>query len=214
MRRLLLLAWQQTRYQTASPNTVGYILSDDRFKILCQSALHLAVAKNHTKVVNRLLLQDSTTNLCTDFTGRTPLHEAVRQNHVEIAELLIKHGARIRRKCSFFQNFSVSKTRGRNHLSEKELLEYEKDLCHCGSTPFLLAARYGHIEVANLLLLHGARPEVMDCFGTTPLLEAACHGHHEFKDWLNLQRPRLKLSLSIFPHSGAICSNNKDIKPR
>ena len=207
----------KTRYQTASPNTVGYILSDDRFKILCQSALHLAVAKNHTKVVNRLLLEDSTTNLCTDFTGRTPLHEAVRQNHVEIAELLIKHGARIRRKCSFFQNFSgpdVSKTRRRNHLSEKELLEYEKDLCHCGSTPFLLAARYGHIEVANLLLLHGARPEVMDCFGTTPLLEAACHGHHEFKDWLNLQRPRLKLSLSIFPHSGAICSNNKDIKPR
>ncbi|XP_029214241.2 ankyrin repeat domain-containing protein 50-like [Acropora millepora] len=207
----------KTRYQTASPNTVDYILSDDRFKILCQSALHLAVAKNHTKVVNRLLLQDNSTNHCTDFTGRTPLHEAVRQNHVEIAELLIKHGARIRRKCSFFQNFSVpdvdvSKTGRRNHLSEKELLEYEKDLCHCGSTPFFLAATYGHIEVANLLLLHGARPEVMDCFGTTPLLEAACHGHYEFKVWLNLQRPRLKLSLSTFPHSGAICSN-KGIKP-
>ena len=98
----------KTRYQTASRNSVDYIFSDDRFKILCQSALHLAVAKNHTKVVSRLLLRDNTSNYCTDFTGRTPLHEAVRQNHVEIAELLIKHGARISRKCSFFQNISIS----------------------------------------------------------------------------------------------------------
>ena len=43
------------RYQTVSPNSVDYILSDDRFKILCQSALHLAVAESHTKVFNKLL---------------------------------------------------------------------------------------------------------------------------------------------------------------
>ena len=136
---------------------------------------------------------------------------------MEIAELLIKNGARIRRKCSFFQNISgpdVSKNRRRYHLSEKEGLEYEKDLCNCGSTPFLLAARYGHIDVANLLLRHGARPEVVDCFGTTPLLAAACHGHKEFFDWLSLRSPHLKLNLSTFPHSGAICLNNKDMKRR
>ena len=212
----------KTRYQTASPNDVNYVLSDDRFKTLCQSALHLAVAKRHTKVVNTLLLQDNSTNYCTDFTGRTPLHEAVRQNHVEIAELLIKHGARIPRKCSFFQNISIpglSQKEGGYYLSEREILEYGNDLCHCGSTPLLLAARYGHIDVANLLLRHKARPDVMDCFGATPLHVAACHGHYRFIDWLILQRPlsfkinHRSKNHSTLLHSAAICHNNKDIAP-
>ncbi|XP_015774476.1 PREDICTED: serine/threonine-protein phosphatase 6 regulatory ankyrin repeat subunit B-like [Acropora digitifera] len=212
----------KTRYQTASPNTVDYILSDDRFKILCQSALHLAVAKSHTKVVRQLLLTDNSTNHCTDFTGRTPLHEAVRQNHLEIAELLIEHGARIPKKCSFFQNISipdVSQNRGSYYLSEKEVLEYEEDLCHCGSTPFLLAARYGHIDVANLLLRHGARPDLMDCSGATSLHVAACHGHYRFVDWLILRRPvsfqinHRSKNQSTLLHSAAICHNNKDIEP-
>ena len=214
----------KTRYQAAFPNSVDYILFDDRFKILCQSALHLAVAKNHTKVVSRLLLQDNSTNHCADFTGRTPLHEAVRQNHVEIVELLIKHGARIPRKCSFFQNISISNVsqlqiQGSYYLSEKEVMEYEKDLCHCGSTPFLLAARYGHIDVANLLFRHEARPDVMDCFGTTPLHVAACHGHYRFIDWLILRRPvyfqinHRSKNHSTLLHSAAICHNNKVIEP-
>ena len=125
----------QTRYQTAPLNSVSYILSDDWFKISCQSALHLAVAKNHTKVANLLLLQDDSTIHGTDFTGRTPLHEAVRQNHVAIEELLIKHGARISRKCTFFQNLSIFddfQKRSEDYLSKEEELEYEKDLCHCG----------------------------------------------------------------------------------
>ena len=212
----------KTRYQTASPNSVDYILSDDRFKILCQSALHLAVVKTHTNVVKSLLLRDNSTNHCTDFTGRTPLHEAVRQNHVEIAELLIKNGARIPRKCLFFQNISTSDhspNRGSYYLSEKEILEYGNDLCHCGSTPFLLAARYGHIDVGNSLLRHGARPDVMDCFGATPLHVAACHGHYRFIDWLILQRPlsfkinHRSKNHSTLLHSAAICHNNKDIEP-
>ena len=211
----------KTRYQTAA-HSVDYILSDDRFKILCQSALHLAVAKNQTKVVSRLLRQDNSTNHCTDFTDRTPLHEAVRQNHVEIAELLIKHGARIGKKCSFFQNISisdVSQIQGSYYLSKREVLEYEKDLCHCGSTPFLLAARYGHIDVANLLLRHGARPDVMDCFGSTPLHVAACHGHYRFIDWLIRRRPvtfeinHRSKNHSTLLHSAAICHNNKDLEP-
>ena len=211
----------QTRYQTAPLNSVSYILSDDRFKISCQSALHLAVAKNHTKVANLLLLQDDSTIHCTDFTGRTPLHEAVRQNHVAIAELLIKHGARISRKCTFFQNLSIFddfQKRSEHYLSKEEELEYEKDLCHCGSTPLLLSARYGHIDVANLLLRHEANHKVMDCQGATPLHVAACHGHYSFIDWLILHRPSFRIdhkskNQSTLLHSAVICQNNRDIKP-
>ena len=217
----------QTRYQVRPFHAEGYILSDDRFKILCQSALHLAVAKNRTKVAKVLLSREDNAIHCTDFTGRTPLHEAVRQNHVEITELLLKHGAKHSRRCRHFQNLSSSdivlkeKPASRNYshnLSAEEERNYNKDLCHCGSTPFLLAARYGHSEVASLLLRYGAKPLAMDCQGATPLHVAACHGHYDFIKWLILQRPYLQVNLrsenqSTLLHSAVVCQNNKDISP-
>ena len=208
--------WLQnrTRYQAASLDySHDAVLSDDKFKIFCQSALHLAVTKNHTKVAQLLLSQKYRTVHCTDFTGRTPLHEAVRQNHVEMAELLIKGGTKISHKCSRFQNLSSE-----FQLSFEERKDYGKDICHCGSTPFHLAARYGHVEVANLLLLHGVESDSMDCQGATPLHVAACHGHYSFIRWLISQRPSLHINTrgknqSTLLHSAAICMNNQRVKP-
>ena len=208
--------WLQnrTRYQAASLDySHDAVLSDDKFKIFCQSALHLAVAKNHTKVAQLILLQEYRTVHCTDFTGRTPLHEAVRQNHVEMAELLIKGGTKISHKCSRFQNLSSE-----FQLSFKERKDYNKDICHCGSTPFHLAARYGHVDVGNLLLRHGVESDSMDCQGATPLHVAACHGHYSFIRWLISQRPSLHINTrgknqSTLLHSAAICMNNQRVKP-
>ena len=208
--------WLQnrTRYQAASLDySHDAVLSDDKFKIFCQSALHLAVTKNHTKVAQLLLSQKYRTVHCTDFTGRTPLHEAVRQNHVEMAELLIKGGTKISHKCSRFQNLSSE-----FQLSFEERKDYGKDICHCGSTPFHLAARYGHVEVANLLLRHGVESDSMDCQGATPLHVAACHGHYSFIRWLISQRPSLHINTrgknqSTLLHSAAICMNNQRVKP-
>ena len=208
--------WLQnrTRYQAASLDySHDAVLSDDKFKIFCQSALHLAVTKNHTKVAQLLLSQKYRTVHCTDFTGRTPLHEAVRQNHVEMAELLIKGGTKISHKCSRFQNLSSE-----FQLSFKERKDYNKDICHCGSTPFHLAARYGHVEVGNLLLRHGVESDSMDCQGATPLHVAACHGHYSFIRWLISQRPSLHINTrgknqSTLLHSAAICMNNQRVKP-
>ena len=208
--------WLQnrTRYQAASLDySPDAVLSDDKFKIFCQSALHLAVTKNHTKVAQLLLSQKYRTVHCTDFTGRTPLHEAVRQNHVEMAELLIKGGTKISHKCSRFQNLSSE-----FQLSFEERKDYNKDICHCGSAPFHLAARYGHVEVGNLLLRHGVESDSMDCQGATPLHVAACHGHYSFIRWLISQRPSLHINTrgknqSTLLHSAAICMNNQRVKP-
>ena len=203
----------------------GYILADDDYRIKCQSALHLAVAEKHIEVVKLLLSGEDKTIHCKDFTGRTPLHEAIRQNHVEISELLIRSGARVSQKCMQFQNLSFvcnnSKKKcnqQRIYLSKRELEEYEKDLCHCGTTPFLLAARYGHIEVASLLLRYGAKCDDKDCQGATVLHIAACHGHYDLIRWLISQRTSLHLNmksknLSTPLHSSAICKINRDIKP-
>ena len=203
----------------------GYILADDDYRIKCQSALHLAVAEKHTEVVKLLLSVEDKTIHCKDFTGRTPLHEAIRQNHVEISELLIRSGARVSQKCMRFQNLSSvcnnSKKKcdqQRTFLSKRELEEYERDLCHCGTTPFLLAARYGYIEVASLLLRYGAKCDDKDCQGATVLHIAACHGHYDLIRWLISQRTSLHLNmksknLSTPLHSSAICKINRDIKP-
>ena len=218
----------KVRYQAAPrynfTDVDGYILSHDNYKIKCQSALHLAVSRNHTEVAKLLLSREDNPIHCTDFTGRTPLHEAIRQNHLEMAELLIRRGARVSRKCMRFQNLSSSCNvteeckQQRQFLSKREQEEYNKDLCHCGTTPFLLAARYGHIEVASLLLHYGAKPDDKDCQGATPLHVAACHGHYGFIDWLVSQRPSLHINIrsknqSTPLHSGAICKINKNIKP-
>lgn len=217
----------QTRCQVASSNAKSCILSDDSFKIFCQSALHLAVARNHTKVAKLLLSQEDEVIHCRDFTGRTPLHEAVRQNHALMAELLMKNGAKVSRRCRNFQNVTSfdnldledkSSRHTKCHLNVEEIEKYNKDICPCGSTPFLLAARYGHIDVAAMLMRHGARTDDVDCQGATPLHVAACHGHYAFIKWLVSQRPSLHIHLrsknqSTPLHSSAICKNNKDIKP-
>ena len=202
----------------------AYILADDNYRIKCQSALHLAVAEKHTEVVKLLLSGEDKTIHCKDFTGRTPLHEAIRQNHVEISELLIRSGARVSQKCMRFQNLSSVCNNSekcnqlRTFLNKRELEEYERDLCHCGTTPFLLAARYGYIEVASLLLRYGAKCDDKDCQGATVLHIAACHGHYDLIRWLISQRTSLHLNmksknLSTPLHSSAICKINRDIKP-
>ena len=223
------------RYQAMplckSSDVKEYTLSDDKYKIFCQSALHLAVAGSHTEVAKVLLAQYHNGIHCVDFTGRTPLHEAVRRNKVYIAELLILKGAKVSHKCRRFQNLSsplhwmVEKCANgelRNEkyplLSRKERVEYDKDVCHCGSTPFLLAARYGYVEVASLLLSYGAQPHDSDCQGATPLHVAACHGHYDFIRWLISERPSLHINFksknrSTPLHSGAICMINKNIMP-
>ena len=211
--------WLQnrTRYQAASlDHSNNALLTDDKFKIFCQSALHLAVAKNHIEVAQLLLSQEYKAVHCIDFTGRTPLHEAVRQNHVEIAELVIMSGAKISHNCSHFQN--LSSVGDKHHLSFEERKVYSKDICHCGSTPFHLSARYGHVEVGTLLLRHGAKSDSMDCQGATPLHVAACHGHYSFIKWLISQRPSLHINTrsknqSTLLHSAAICKNNQRVKP-
>ena len=147
-------------------------LYDDSYLIFCHSALHAAVASGHDKVVTRLLSQKHNALHCHDYSGRTPLHEAVRKkNSIVVKILLDKHPQMVKYKCKHWQE--VDQTL----LSFEELAEYNADVCHCGYTPLHLAARYGHQEVAILLIRKGAQLDDRDCTGATPIHVAACPNH-------------------------------------
>ena len=172
-------------------------LYDDNYLIFCHSALHAAVAAGHKKVVTRLLSEKHNALNCHDYSGRTPLHEAVRKNDLTIVNILLdKHSQMVKFKCKHWQE--VDETL----LSWEELAEYNADVCHCGYTPLHLAARYGHLEVAILLIKKGARLDERDCTGATPVHVAACHKHANFIGG-NLN---IKTSNGSTPlHSAAAC---------
>ena len=148
-------------------------LYDDNYLIFCHSALHAAVTAGHDKIVTRLLSEKHNALNCHDYSGRTPLHEAVRKNDSTIVSILLdKHPQMVKNKCKHWQE--VDQTL----LSFEELDEYYADVCHCGYTPLHLATRYGHLEVAILLIRKGARlDDSWDCTGATPVHVAACHNH-------------------------------------
>ena len=172
-------------------------LYDDSHLIFCHSALHAAVAGGHDKVVTRLLSENHSALNCHDYSGRTPLHEAVRKNDSTIVNILLdKHPQMVKYKCKHWQE--VDKTL----VKFEELAEYNADVCHCGYTPLHLAARYGHLEVATLLIRKGARLDERDCTGATPVHVAACHNH------ANLTRGNLNIKTSNGStplHSAAAC---------
>ena len=155
-------------YEKKWPDETKKLYDDSRL-IFCHSALHAAVLSGHDKVVTRLLSEKHNALNCYDYTGRTPLHEAVRKNDSIIVNILLdKHPQMVKYKCKQWQE--VNQTL----LSFEELAEYNADVCHCGYTPLHLAALYGHLEAAILLIRKGAQLDDRDCTGATPIHVAAC----------------------------------------
>ena len=155
-------------YEKKWPDETKKLYDDSRL-IFCHSALHAAVVSGHDKVVTRLLSEKHNALNCYDYTGRTPLHEAVRKNDSIIVNILLnKHPQMVKYKCKRWQE--VNQTL----LSFEELAEYSADVCHCGYTPLHLAALYGHLEAAILLIRKGAQLDDRDCTGATPIHVAAC----------------------------------------
>ncbi len=90
----------------------------------------------------------------------TPLMVAAENGHIEVVELLLKHGA----------DLSVTDARGNNILhiacnqGEFDVVKYllslnSVDINSRGrekSTPVIVGAQKGHIEVVELLVKHGA----------------------------------------------------------
>ncbi|ELW66702.1 Tankyrase-2 [Tupaia chinensis] len=134
--------------------------------------LHNACSFGHAEVVNLLLRHGADPN-ARDNWNYTPLHEAAIKGKIDVCIVLLQHGAEP----------TIRNTDGRTALdladpSAKAVLtgEYKKDeLLESASdlVPLHNACSYGHYEVTELLVKHGACVNAMDLWQFTPLHEAA-----------------------------------------
>lgn len=121
------------------------------------TAVTLAAATGQAVAVNQLLDAGADANIA-DIYGWTPLMRAVDSDRTEVVRVLLR-------------NKSVL-VNARDDQSETALHH---------------AAARGSMEVARLLLAHGADPRLKDAAGRTPAAVAAEQGHAKLGDFLELR---------------------------
>jgi ankyrin repeat protein len=121
--------------------------------------IHDATRKGDEAKVIALLKQNPDLVSSKDKLGNTPLHIAALHDQTAIAALLIANGADVNAQ-NYPQGVDVSR-----------ITRISKDAR--GETPLTLALlSYNHKEMLELLLTHGADPNVSDPHGVTPLQRA------------------------------------------
>ena len=211
--------WHLAQPEYLKLNSSDFRFVNDKHLILCQTALHTSVLKGHLEVVQTLLSQSDNALQCTDFSGRTPLHDAVRRNNKAIAEVLLRAGSNLLKRCSLHQNLTLASSgsyRKYNHLNVMEEYHYDAEICPHGSSPMHLAAKHGHTHMAAVLKNYGASFYTTDFQGTTSLHIAACHGQTDFIQWLISSSQEMHINAasengSTPLHSAAICGRFLEI---
>ncbi|XP_069581189.1 ankyrin repeat and SOCS box protein 2-like isoform X2 [Brachyistius frenatus] len=125
--------------------------------------LHVAVQNNHTRIVSLLIRVTSRTRV--RHCGISPLHIAAERNRDEIMELLIESGFDVNAKLSTENSSKYEDRRSTvvyfsvhngNLEAAEMLLEAGADPNLDVFNPLLIAIRLGWMDMAALLLAHGA----------------------------------------------------------
>mmetsp|Transcript_22718 Transcript_22718/g.63092 ORF Transcript_22718/g.63092 Transcript_22718/m.63092 type:complete len:432 (+) Transcript_22718:100-1395(+) len=123
-----------------------------------KTAVHLAVAGNHLKVLELLLSKEADPN-ARDGTGNCPLHIAVREGHSEVIEALIKAGADPKMPSLRLNHYTNGQWLSREN---KETLEpFDQTALH-------IAVEEGDPKLVEALLKAGADVNDVDFDGKTP----------------------------------------------
>jgi ankyrin repeat protein len=123
-----------------------------------------------SKSMAELLVRRGAQVSITDKRGcDTPLLSAAESDHEDVVQYLRRHGARVTtiHEAAFFGDL----TKARALLRKNESLARNEDTASV--TPLHVAARRGHLSVAELLIRRGALVDGRDAEGATPLMFAA-----------------------------------------
>lgn len=137
-------------------------------RLLKGAHLRRTVAMNDDLVAQRLLRDPNLDVTVPDHEGTTTLHHAAYNGYTSLVGLLLERGASVHARiadCAFRNR--VVYTTG----IPQQALEFE------WITPLHNAAGRGHVEIAEMLLKHGADMNVAGSQGLNPLSCAAREGH-------------------------------------
>lgn len=135
-------------------------------------ALHEAVYKGDTTVVERLLASKTYLNFSNYLSGNTSLHIASYEGHTEIVQLLLDKGAAVDLKntngctalriASFWGYTKIAQLliNAKANVNLADIGEY---------TPLYVASAQGHLAVVELLLNAGAKMNQFNMKQKTPL---------------------------------------------
>jgi ankyrin repeat protein len=129
--------------------------------------IFLAAAAGQRAVVEQILGNNPGSVNTVNERGMTPLYGAVLSGQKEIVELLLQRGAEVER--------------GRRRVLEGPLLDRRRIWW---TTPLHEAAFRGDLDLALLLLKHGADPQARSYSGATPYHLALMNGHEKLAEEL------------------------------
>ncbi|HTR00272.1 MAG TPA: ankyrin repeat domain-containing protein [Candidatus Acidoferrum sp.] len=161
-----------------------------------ESLLMTAAAVGVPGVVKTMLAHGADVNFRDATYAQSALMIAAREGHTDIADLLLKAGADVNAKTTVFPapafikpnsvpgfGFGVGILRG-GPPADRGRREPQAG----GMTPLLYAARQGHVDVAKLLLAHGAELNAREANDIWPLLMAISNDNMTMAEFLLQQK--------------------------
>ncbi|XP_071250913.1 ankyrin-3-like isoform X34 [Salvelinus alpinus] len=145
--------------------------------------LYMAAQENHQKVVRYLLDHGSTQGIATED-GFTPLAVALQQGHEQVVSLLLENDTKGKVRLPALHiaarkddTKAVALLLQIDHNADVESKMMVNRTTESGFTPLHIAAHYGNINVATLLLNRGASVDFKARNDITPLHVAAKRGN-------------------------------------
>ena len=150
--------------------------------------LYMVSQLGHTEAVKVLLEHNADPNLPSDD-KRTPLMIASSSNHPAVVEILLAHKSLDKEARDDMNNNAL------RYATDHNNIEVLKLLLEAGLVPNIQAGEYGwtcllvaccdnYLEVASLLLKHGANPYLVEKHKKNCLMMAAQNGHTEIVSML------------------------------
>ncbi|XP_067311757.1 ankyrin-3 isoform X6 [Pseudorasbora parva] len=145
--------------------------------------LYMAAQENHMDVVRFLLENNSSQSIATED-GFTPLAVALQQGHDQVVSLLLENDTKGKVRLPALHiaarkddTKSAALLLQNDHNADVESKMMVNRTTESGFTPLHIAAHYGNINVATLLLNRGAAVDFMARNDITPLHVAAKRGN-------------------------------------
>uniref|UniRef100_A0A672KSP4 Ankyrin-2-like n=1 Tax=Sinocyclocheilus grahami TaxID=75366 RepID=A0A672KSP4_SINGR len=145
--------------------------------------LYMAAQENHLDVVRYLLENDGNQSIATED-GFTPLAIALQQGHNQVVSLLLEHDTKGKVRLPALHiaarkddTKSAALLLQNDHNADVQSKMMVNRTTESGFTPLHIAAHYGNVNVATLLLNRGAAVDFTARNGITPLHVASKRGN-------------------------------------